>query len=126
MPDLVKRWSLLRMFSAARIVWTLMFLAWSLLLLGAGGLVGWAGDGLGALMTSINMDWLASALAGLGKLVLFLIWLPTALLFALVFAMMGMNGRFVMHHPGAAPAASPAPAGSGTVTLERGADGVYR
>ncbi len=114
------------MFSVARILLTLAFLVWSLLLLGGSGLVGWIGDGLAGLLTQVHLSWLANAAAGLGKALILIVWIVSAMIFAVFFA---ITGRIAT----AAKEAARAPStyqqrqggGDATVTLERGKDGSY-
>jgi hypothetical protein len=116
------------MFSPARILLTLAFLLWTILLLGGSGLVGWIGDGLAGVMSQIHLGWLASAAAGLGKALIFFIWFISAIFFAIFFSLSGQIGRIVQASTRAAEQQSrktPA-ADKATVTLERDADGSYR
>jgi hypothetical protein len=116
------------MFSPARILLTLAFLLWTILLLGGSGLVGWIGDGLAGLLTQIHLGWLANAAAGLGKALIFLIWVVSAIFFAIFFSLSGQLGRIVQAGQRAAQqqARERPAADTATVTLERDADGSYR
>lgn len=103
------------MASFGRIFLTLMFLFWSLLLLGSSGIVGLLGDGLALLLSGIGLSWLAGAAAGLGKAILLVIWIVSACVYGVFFALLG--ARLVPPGQAAEP---------GQVTLHRDADGVYR
>jgi hypothetical protein len=105
--------------SRARLGLITIFALWSLLLFGGSGAIGWIGAGLAQLLAQIHLGWLGSIAAGLGKLLLFFIWLASAGVFALLFAATGHFNR-------AAPQARPDDAANTTVTLERTPDGGYR
>jgi hypothetical protein len=113
------------MFTLSRVVLTLLFLLWSLLLLGGSGLIGLVGDGLAHLLSGIGLAWLASAAEGLGKALVLIIWIVSALFFAIFFFAAGQISAILrrtvreQQNEGAGRA-------SGIVTLERDGDGVYR
>jgi hypothetical protein len=113
------------MFSLARVLLTLAFLCWSLLLLGGSGLVGWIGDGLAGLLTQIHLGWLANAAAGLGKALLLIVWIVSAIVYAIFFAMTGQIGRVVQASVRAARDQQSTPNDGATVTLERDVDGTF-
>jgi hypothetical protein len=114
------------MFSLARVLLTIAFLFWSLLLLGGSGLVGWIGDGLSGLLTQIHLGWLASAAAGLGKALILIVWIASAIVYAVFFAMTGQISRAVQASVKAAQQSTDHPDTRATVTLERAPDGSYR
>ncbi len=98
-------------------------------MLGSSGLVGWLGEGLAQLLANISLGWLASAVAGIGKALILFVWIISAILYALFFAMTGQIGRAMQNGiPMAAQQtpASPTKTDSATVTLERAPDGSYR
>jgi membrane protein implicated in regulation of membrane protease activity len=110
------------MFSPPRLGLTLAFLLWSLLLLGGSGMIGWVGDGLAQLLANIHLGWLASIIASFGKLLLLILWLISAILFALGITLAGRLQKAAS----ATKHGSPQNANTTTVTLERDTDGSYR
>jgi hypothetical protein len=113
--------------SRARLSIIAVFILWSLLLFGGAGAIGWIGDGLAQLLAHIHLGWLGSIAAGFGKALIFLIWLVSAGIFALLLATTGQLGRTVKEAMRAQRQQStPDDVVEATVTLERGPDGSYR
>ena len=109
------------MFSLARGLLTFLFLMWSLLLLGGGSLIGLVGDGLASLLSGAGLAWLASGAEGLGKALVFIVWITSACVYGVFFALLG---KLRLPVPVMRPEAQ-APVGD-AVTLNRDKDGVYR
>jgi hypothetical protein len=110
----------------ARIALVVAFALWSLLLFGGSGLVGWIGDGLAQLLTNIHLGWLGTIAAGLGKALIFIIWLFSAMIFSILFAMTGQLRAAVQASQRRAQSQPGESAEEATVTLERGPDGSFR
>lgn len=108
--------------SRARLGLAAVFTVWSLLLFGSSGVIEWIGNGLVQLLAHIHLGWLGGVLAGLGKALIFIIWLISACAFAIFFALTGQLRR-AMQAPSPTSTTQTADA---TVTLERAPDGSYR
>jgi hypothetical protein len=109
--------------SRARISLLALFALWSVLLFGSSGLIEWIGNGLVQLLAHIHLGWLGTILTGLGKALIFIVWLASAILFTFGFT---VAGRLSKAASAAANHGSPQNATTTTVTLERDTDGSYR
>jgi hypothetical protein len=108
--------------SRARLGLVALFALWSLLLFGGSGVIEWIGDGLVQMLAHIHLGWLGTILAGLGKALIFIIWLISACAFAIFFSLTGQLRR-AMQAQAAKPSGQTTDA---TVTLKRAPDGSYR
>jgi hypothetical protein len=108
--------------SRARLGLVAAFTLWSLLLFGSSGVIEWIGNGLVQLLAHIHLGWLGSIIAGLGKALIFIIWLISACAFVIFFALTRQLRR-AMQAPSPTSTSQVADA---TVTLERAPDGSYR
>jgi hypothetical protein len=118
------------MFSLGRILLTLVFLLWSLLLLGGSGLIGWAGDGLAGVLAQMHLGWLASAAAGIGKAIIMIVWIVSAIIYAIFFVLAGQLRRAAQQaartsESSSRPSSQPSSQGD-PITLNRESDGSYR